>query len=81
MPKSSTDYERGIMDSNRLRELLPHYLANLVLVLLAVAALRRFVGDLGFAVELLVVVAVVLAYPSVVRLLGVAPSAWDEPEG
>jgi len=64
------------MNRNRFLELLPHYLANLVLVLLAITALRRFVGDLGFVVELVVVVAVVLAYPTVVRALGVAPSAW-----
>jgi len=68
------------MDWNRFVELLPHYLANLVLVVLAITALRRFAGDLGFVVELGVVIVVVLLYPTIVRALGVAPSAWDEPE-
>jgi hypothetical protein len=68
------------MDWSRFFELLPHYLANLVLVVLAITALRRFAGDLGFVVELVVVVAIVLVYPTIVRALGVAPSAWDEPE-
>jgi len=68
------------MDWNRFTELLPHYLANLVLVVLAITALRRFAGDLGFVVELGVVVVVVLAYPTIVRALGVTPSAWDDPE-
>ena len=67
------------MNWHRHLELVPHYLANLVLVLLAVGALRRVAGDPGTPVELAAVVAVVLAYPSVVRLLGVAPSAWEDP--
>jgi hypothetical protein len=67
------------MDRNRFLELLPHYLANLILVILAITVLRRFAGDLGFVVELVVVVAIVLVYPTIARELGVAPSAWDEP--
>jgi hypothetical protein len=69
------------MDRARHLELLPHYVANLVLVVAAVGALRRFVGDFGVPVELGLVVVVVLAYPTVVRMLGVAPSAWEKPEG
>jgi hypothetical protein len=68
------------MNRNRFLELLPHYLANLVLVILAITGLRRVAGDLGFVVELVLVVAVVLVYPTIVRQLGVAPSAWDDPE-
>ena len=67
------------MNWHRHFELVPHYLANLVLVLLAVGALQRIAGDPGTPVELAAVVAVVLAYPSVVRRLGVAPSAWEDP--
>lgn len=66
------------MDLARHLDLVPHYLANLVLVLLAVGALRAVAGDLGIAVELAVVVVVVLAYPTLVRWLGVAPAAWEE---
>jgi|GEM_PF-733018 len=68
------------MNRSRFLELLPHYVANLVLVILAITALRRFVGDQGFVVELVVVVVIVLAYPTLVRALGVAPSAWEDRE-
>jgi len=68
------------MNWDRFLELLPHYFANMVLVVLAITALRRFAGNMGFVVELVVVVAVVLAYPMIVRGLGVAPSAWEDPE-
>ena len=68
------------MDWTRHLELLPHYVVNLVLVVVAIGILRRFVGDLGVPVELGVVVVVVLAYQTIVRVLGVAPSAWDQSE-
>lgn len=58
-------------------ELLPHYLANLVLILAIIGGLRLSVGNLGFWVELPIVVAVVLVYPTLVRALGVAPSSWE----
>jgi hypothetical protein len=45
------------MNWHRHLELVPHYLANLVLVLLAVGALRRVAGDPGTPVELAAVVA------------------------
>lgn len=66
------------MDASRHLELVPHYVANLLLVLLAVGALRAVAGDVGIAVELVVVVVVVLAYPSLVRWLGVAPGSWEK---
>lgn len=68
------------MNLERHRGLLPHYVANLVLVLLGVSALRAVAGDVGIAVELVVVVVVVLAYPTLVRWLGVAPDAWTRAE-
>lgn len=61
-------------------ELLPHYVAPLVLILLAIGGLRIVVGNLGIVVELPIVVAIVLAYPSVVRRLGVEPSSWESPD-
>lgn len=66
------------MTGGRSLELVPHYLANLLLILIAVGGLRVVVGNLGILVELPIVVAVVLAYPTVVRRLGVAPSAWED---
>lgn len=61
-------------------EMVPHYVAPLVLILLAIGGLRYVVGSPGILVELPIVVAIVLAYPTVVRWLGVAPSSWDTPE-
>ena len=59
--------------------MLPHFVASLVLVLGTVWTIRTFVGNFGFWVELPVVVAIILAYPTIVRWLGVAPEAWEDP--
>lgn len=68
------------MTLRRSLELVPHYVASLLLILLVVGAVRVAVGNLGILVELPVVVAVVLAYPTIVRRLGVAPAAWENAE-
>jgi len=39
---------------------------------------RLALGRDSVLIDLVVVVLVVLAYPTLARLLGVAPSAWDE---
>lgn len=69
------------MNLKRHLGLVPHYIANLLVVLLTVAALRAVAGDLGIAIELVVVVAVVLVYPTVVRWLGVEPASWKKSDG
>lgn len=69
-----------MVNRSRLVELLPHYLALLILIFLVLAIVRATMGDLGFWIELAIVVAVGLGYPTVVRMLGVAPSAWDRPD-
>jgi len=66
-----------MVDADTILELLPHYLAMVLAVSLALGVLRTVAGGVGFLVELVVVVAVVFLYPFVVRRLGVAPSAWD----
>ncbi len=58
--------------------LLPHYVASLLLILGTIWGLREFVGNFGFWVELPIVVLIVLGYPSLVRLLGIAPSGWEK---
>jgi len=65
------------MNVERQLGLVPHYVANLLMVLLVIGVVRAVAGDVGIVVELVVVVAVVLVYPSLVRWLGVEPSAWD----
>lgn len=65
------------MDIDRLKELAPHYVAMLLLVFLVLAIVRTAVGNLNFWIELAIVVAIVLAYPSLVMRLGVGPSVWE----
>lgn len=66
------------MDRDRLIELVPHYVAMLVLAYLTLAVVRAAVGDLGFWVELAVITVIVFAYrPAVVRL-GFGPDAWEQ---
>lgn len=66
------------MDLDRQRSLLPHYVAIVVSVVVVLAGLRAVFGNLQAWINLLAVVVVVLAYPSVVRALGVEPEAWEE---
>ncbi len=65
------------MDTDQLKELVPHYLAMLLLVFGALTLVRTAVGEIGFWVELAIVVALVFAYRPIVARLGVAPSAWN----
>ncbi|MEF8775815.1 MAG: hypothetical protein V5A43_04835 [Haloarculaceae archaeon] len=65
------------MDLGRQRELLPHYVGILVSIVLVLVAIRGSLGDVGVPGNLAGVVAVVLVYPTVVRVLGVAPSSWE----
>lgn len=65
------------MTRSRIAGLVLHYLVSLLLILGTIWGLRSLVGDLGIVVELPIVVAIVLAYPRIVRRLGVAPAAWE----
>lgn len=65
------------MDTARLMELAPHYLAMLLLVFLTLAAVEALVGPINFWVEMGIIVVVVFAYRPVVIRLGVAPSGWE----
>jgi hypothetical protein len=65
------------MDLGRQRELLPHYLGLLASIVVGLGAVQVSLGDVGVPVHLGAVVFVVLLYPTVVRLLGVAPSTWE----
>ncbi|NHN43537.1 hypothetical protein G9C85_18115 [Halorubellus sp. JP-L1] len=65
------------MDTGQLKELVPHYLAMILLVFGVLTVVRTAVGDLGFWSELVVVAAIAFAYRPVVVRLGVAPSVWE----
>jgi hypothetical protein len=64
------------MDTDGLKEVVPHYVALMLLVFLVLTAVQAVVGELGFWVELAVVLVVAVAYRPIVTRLGVAPSGW-----
>lgn len=66
-----------MVDTDTIVELLPHYLAMLIIVLLVLGVVRTATGGVGFVVELVIVLVVVFLYPFVVRRFGVAPSVWE----
>lgn len=66
------------MDRDQLIELVPHYVAMLLLVFGTLTVVRTIAGDIGFWAELIIVVIVVVAYRPLVRQLDVEPSAWRE---
>lgn len=59
------------------RELLPHYVAMLLLYGLFVVALDQVFGVEGFVWSLAVALVVAFGYPQVARQLGFAPSSWE----
>ena len=65
------------MDTDRLLELVPHYVAMFVLVFLILAVVRALVGEIGFWIELAIIIAVVFVYRPVVMRLGIGPSHWE----
>jgi len=65
------------MDREQLLELVPHYVALVIVLLVALTALRLLVGEVALWAELLVAFVVAVAYRPVVRRLGYAPSAWE----
>lgn len=66
-----------MVDVDRLVELVPHYAAMILLLFVVLAIVRAVAGDLGFWIELGIVLVVAVAYPAAVRRLGVAPTAWE----
>lgn len=65
------------MDTDRIRHLLPHYVAMLIAVFVVLEVIRRAVGDIGFWAEFVIIAIVVFAYRPVVVRLGVGPSEWE----
>jgi hypothetical protein len=64
------------MDTDRLMELAPHYIAMFVSVFVVLTLLQAVVGEVGFWIEMAIVVVVVFVYRPVVLKLGIAPSGW-----
>lgn len=65
------------MDTQQLLDVLPHYLAMLILVFGTIFLIEQFVGQLNFWIELIIIVVVVFLYRPVVIRLGYAPASWE----
>ena len=65
------------MVSERLREVLPHYVAMLLIVWVVLGGIRILVDRPAIWVELVIIGALCFVYIVAVRRLGKAPSAWE----
>jgi len=66
-----------MVDTDKIRALLPHYAVMLVVVIATTSILRAVLSDVNLIIEFAVILVIVFAYPFVVRRLGYAPDAWD----
>ena len=65
------------MDRKSLVQILPHYVAMVILALLALAVLEAVIGDVGFWLELAAIAVVIALYRPVILRLGLAPPPWQ----
>jgi hypothetical protein len=65
------------MDTDKLLELAPHYLALVVLIFAVLAAVEFLVGGVALLIELIIAGTVAFLYRPIVVRLGVAPSIWE----
>jgi len=62
----------------KVRQLAPHWGVMFALMFATLALAERLIaGELGFVPSMGVVFVIALAYPTVVRALGVAPPVWQ----
>lgn len=64
------------MDLDHVLAVVPHYLAMFLVISGALAATNALAGNLGFWIELAVVVVIASLYRPVVLRLGIAPEPW-----
>lgn len=67
-----------MVDTDSLKEVVPHYVAMLLIIFVVINAIRITVGDLGFWIELVIVLIIATAYQPAVLRLGIAPKAWEK---
>ncbi len=65
-----------MVNTQAIRELLPHYFVVLVLIILSTTAVRIVLADVNIAIEFTIVMATVAVYVIVTRRLGYAPEQW-----
>ena len=63
-------------DIQNILEKILYYLLMLILIFLVLGGVRTTIGDLGFWIELLIVLVVAISYPPLVQRLPVAPDSW-----
>jgi len=68
------------VNRTQLAELVPHYVALLVVMFLLLSVVRALVTGLSIWAEIVVIFAIVVAYRLAVERLGYAPSAWQRSE-
>ncbi|ELZ30603.1 hypothetical protein DJ71_00795 [Halorubrum sp. E3] len=64
--------------TEKVRQLAPHWAVMFVAMFAALAVVERVLGGLGLAASLVIVLVIAVAYPVVVRTLGVAPPVWQQ---
>ncbi|AUX08411.1 hypothetical protein AArcSl_0765 [Halalkaliarchaeum desulfuricum] len=57
--------------------LVPHYLAMLVAIVIAVFLLRTYLGQVVLLAEFALALVIVFLYPFAVRRLGIEPGIWE----
>lgn len=62
---------------DRFRELAPHYVVIVLLIVVVLSIADFVVGDLSRPVRLVLAAATAVAYPLLLRQLGRAPPAWS----
>lgn len=63
--------------SEKVRQLAPHWAAMFVVMFVLLAVVESLYGDLSFWSSVVLVVAVAVGYPMVVRYFGAAPELWQ----
>lgn len=66
------------MDKEHVIEVVPHYIALVLVLLLVLTVVRALIGEMSFWIELVIVLVVAFVYRPVVQRLGIAPSTWEE---
>lgn len=64
------------MDTDRIIEAAPHYVAILIIAYLVLYVIENVVGQMGFLAELLIIIVVVFVYRFIAIRLGIEPSIW-----
>lgn len=60
-----------------VRELAPHYVLLVLIILAVITGLELIYPDLSIVVQLIVALAIAMAYPFVLKKMGRAPEAWQ----